>query len=294
MVNVAAYPILVDGVRLDTLAYGVTEHRVQVAAVRAGDLAVPGADGVVASVWDDSEPAYYGLTMQVRGRDDDGAVPGGSSAKAEFDKNLDEIIHLFRGSPHRLKTITQERPGGNRRALVKVVDVIAPDESNAWDAEVAVSCLIPGSYWEDEATADWSQAGAVSGTAYAVTTLAGATAPIHDGVILVTGPVTNPVVTDPYTGAQVSLAAAVPAGDAWRLNCATWSSRTGTGLTLASADTTGTDRTALTSFQGGSSRYLSMVPERTARNTRRVRLTLTGTGLTGATALAVRARRKYL
>ena len=295
MVNLSDYPVLVDDVRLDTLAYAVLEHRPQTAARVSGDLALPGVDGVVPSTWDDAEPSLYGLTILVRDRDVDGKVPAGQETSAVLERNLQEIVHLFAGSPHRLKTVKRKvtEGGAYQQAQVKVVDAIAPEPGDT-SGIVRVSMVIPGSYWEDVATADWSRVAPALGTAYDVTTLAGASAPIHDGIVLVTGPVANPVVTDPYTGALVRLNGTVPDGQAWRVNCATWASRLGAGLTLSSADTSGTDVRGLTTYSGGTARYLTMIPERTAVNTRRVRLSLSGSGNTATTAMAVRARRKYL
>lgn len=295
MVNLAQYPIIVDGVRLDTLAYGVTEHRPQVAATRPSDLIIPGADGVDPSLWDDTEPAYYGLTIHVRGRDDDGNLPGGQTSPLVLERNLDEILHLFRGSPHRLKDVRRQvaEDGTQRRALVKVQDVIEPEVSDL-SASVAVSMMIPSGVWEDVATADWSgTAGAASGTDQVITPLAGATAPIHDAILLVEGPAANPVLTDPYTGATVTLGYSLAAGEFWRLNVGTWSSRTGT-LTLASTDADGVDRAGVTFPSAGTARFLTLTPERTARDARRVRVRLSGSGFTAATRVSARARRKYL
>jgi hypothetical protein len=277
----------------------VLEHRPQVAAVRPGDLTVPGADGVIPSSWDDAEPSLYGLTLHVRGRDVDGLLPVGQQAPAVLERNLDTLMHLFRGSPHRLKTVQRVvgESGEARQFQGKVLDVIAPTVTGVeTDATVSVSFTIPSGYWEDLAPQEWNQFGAVPGTPYGVTTLAGATAPIHDGVIMVTGPLNGPAVRDLYTGARVSLGMDLPAGERWLINSGTWASRTAptAQVTLTSPDTIGVDRSALTSFQGGTTRYLTLTPEAISPGNRAVRLVLEGTGATIATGLHFRGRRRFL
>lgn len=288
-------PITVDGVRLDTLAYNVLAIQRGTARRRTADVELPGVDGVVPSLNDPLEAAGYGLQMLVRGTDADGLVPP-AGARTTFRNNLDELVHLF-GKRHALLDLRETVDTGvERRAWAKVVDTITPDANEAGSsAQFSVGMVLPYGVWEDVNTQDWNgTAGAASGTSQEVTTLQGATERILDAVILVTGPATNPRVTDPATGAYVQLNATLSGTQFWRVNVGTWATRYGTGLGLGSADTTGTDGQSLTVF-GGTRNQAAFLPLTPTRDTgaRRVRLALSGTGFTAATRLSVRARRKY-
>jgi hypothetical protein len=474
-------PILIDGVRLDTLAWNIAKINRSTAGRRSADVAVPGMDGVVPSLNDDLEPATFGLDMFVRGTDADGAVPTGGS-RAAFWANLDELVHLF-GKRHGLievreqtgpgtpstnlavnpgsEVVVQQWVGGGgngtivldtavkrsgaqssrvdwvtgtwgqafggppaggvipikpnttyvvsawiywasgarpsfncvaqgyvragtvlgvtalqlgqwgritctyktgpddtgliwygatsvasswhvddvlveegtslsdfwdgstvdttydyawvgtpgnsqstrtpkstRRAFAKVTDTLTPDVNAIGTAGTfTVALSVPAGCWEDPTSTDWFSSVLASGTAVEVTSLRGATERNQDGVILVTGPGNNPRVTDPSTGAYVQLNQNLAAGQAWRINLQTWDSRYGAGLTLASADGSGTDGAPSTVWGGASTvaAYTTLQPARTPGDpVRRTWLTLTVTGgLTSSTRLSVRARRKY-
>lgn len=202
--------------------------------------------------------------------------------------------YAWTGTAH--QSASTRTPLAMRRAWVKVSDTIDPELNESGAAgKFTVGMTIPAGVWEDAIAQDWTLAN--PGAAAEVTTLQGATERITDAIILVKGPVTSPRVTDPATGAYVELLGGVlGAADYWRINCATWATRFG-NLTLASADTAGNDGQHFT-FHGGTPNQASFLPLTPVRdsatgNVRRVRLTLTGGGKTAATALSVRARRKY-
>lgn len=92
----------------------------------------------------------------------------------------------------------------------------------------------------------------------------------------------------------IELGAALSSTQFWRFNSATWSSRYGTGLGLGSADTTGTDGRSITNVGGPSRAYgLPLTPVRDTA-ARRTRVTLSAaSGLTAASALSIRAARKF-
>jgi hypothetical protein len=293
MVNTSDQPITVDGVRLDTLAWNVEKVNRATAARRSADLDIPGLDGVVPSVNDPLEAGSFGLELFVRGSDVDGV----GLSKTTLWNNVDTLVHLF-GKRHSLVELVETVGASTRRAMAKVVDTIAPDVNDTGSvARFSVGFSIPAGCWEDTATADWTSGVIVSGTPQEVTTLQGATERNQDATLLVTGPITNPMVTDPATGAWVQLGAALTGTQFWRVNLATWSSRYGTGLGLGSADTTGTDAQDLTTYGGalGVTSFTTLTPVRTAGDpVRRTSLALSGTaGITSATRLSVRARRKY-
>ena len=127
-----------------------------------------------------------------------------------------------------------------------------------------------------------------------VDTLTGASAPVDDAVLLLTGPTTGPAkITDTATGSFVRLNEPIPAGSAWRVNVDTWETRVGPGLTLDSPDTAGTAKDAVTDQGGGYPRWLRLNPRRIG-GARRVQVKVDAPGMTAATALSIRARRAYL
>lgn len=289
-------PIAVDGVRLDTLAWNLTQINRAVASRRSGNTQVPGVDGVLPSFNDNLEPAQFGLEMFLKGTDADGLVPG-AGANDTLRSNLDELVHLF-GKRHALLEVTQQvNASETRRAWCKVTDTIEPAINQPGSAGTfTVGLEIVYGVWEDQATADWSGTlGAASGTVQEVTTLQGSTERTTDTVFLVTGPANNPRITDPSSGAYVQLNQSLSGAQLWRVNTATWATRYGSGLTLGSADTTGTDGASSTVF-GGSKNQAAFLPLVPVRDTglRRVKVALSGTGgFTGATRLTARTRRKY-
>lgn len=289
-------PITVDGVRLDTLAWNLRTVSKATASRRTRDLTLVGVDGVTPSLGDPLEPATLGLAMFVRGTDADGAVPG-VGARTAMQNNLDELIHLF-GKRHALLDVRQvvDGSGTERRTWAKVVDSIAPDLNEAGSAgEFTVGLSLPYGVWEDPATQDWTSGQIAAGVAQEVLTLRGATERNQEAIVLVQGPANNPRITDTGSGEWVQWNGSLAAADYWRVNLRTWASRVGPGLTLASADTAGTEAGATTTYGGGQARsaYLNLTPYRSGAN-RVTSLALSaGSGITAATRLSVRARRKF-
>lgn len=294
MVNTSTRPVTVDGVRLDTLAWNIEKIDRATASRRNGDYSTPLMDGSVAGLNDALEPSIFGLQMWLRGTDADGAVPVNGQTTT-LRENLDELLHLF-GKRHALIDLREKVDGigGERRCWAKVTEAIAPDINTAGSAAVfSVALTIPAGMWEEPDQRDWTQVAPI--TAAEVTTMQGSTERINDGVFLVKGPANTPRVMDPSTGMYVELGQNLAAGSYWRFSSGTWASRVGTGLTLGSMDTDGTDVSGVTGCGGPSRAYgLPLVPTRDT-GARRVTVTLTAASgiVNGTTQLSVRARRKY-
>lgn len=293
MATTSDRPISVDGERLDTLAWNIEKVNRSTAQRRSSDVSLPNLDGALPSLNDALEPVDFGLQMWLRGTDVDGAVPVAGS-RDTFRTNLDKLLHLF-GKRHALLEVTEQVSATEtRRALAKVSGQIAPDVNVTGSAGVfSVALSIPAGMWEDVAATDVTINAPV--TAAEPAGLFGGTERINDAIFLVTGPATTPRITDPTTGMWVELGTALAAGQFWRFNSATWSSRYGAGLGLGSADTTGTDGTGITAVGGPSRAYgLPLVPV-LASGSRRYRVTLTAASgiVNGTTKLSIRARRKY-
>ena len=306
MTYVSDHPLSVDGVRLDTLAWGIQASELKVGGLRAADDVLAGLDGEAASLNDAREPSTLTLSMFVRGTDEDGTVPADQDAQSQLRENLDTLLHLFAQSGRLIEVretvgaslvsadVEPDLDAAERSFYAKVADSIAPATEVGAVARFTVALRNPGCYWRDPAPADWTRTAPTTGTVYDVDTLTGSSAPVDDAVLLLAGPTTGPAtITDPATGAFVRLNEPVPAGSAWRVNVDTWETRVGPGLTLDSPDTAGTNRDAVTDQGGGYPRFLRLNPRRTG-GARRVQISVTAAGMTAATALSIRARRAYL
>lgn len=292
MVVYSPFPVTIDGTSLDTVAWNIEAKVRQLSGFRSADISLAGVDGEIPSLNDDLESTLFTLSMWVIGTDTSGLIPAGTPM-AQCRANVDTLSFLFR-KRHALIQVAEvvDNVGTQRMFYGKVVDAISPTIAAGGVGKFQVNIKVPDGMWQDMSTSDWTQTGVVSGTPYEVTTMLGATEHIADSTILVTGPATNPQVTDYGSAAYMRYNGVLAAGASWRVNNATWATRFGAGLTLSSADTTGTDAQATTVSGGGKSQFLRLVPTILTGN-RRVQLSLTGTGFTGATALSVRARRKY-
>lgn len=303
---VSDHPITVDGVRLDTLGYGIEGAALTIGGLRSGDQVLAGMDGVVASLEDAREPSIYALSMFVNGCDEDGLVPADRNRWGMLRQNLDMLLALFARTDALLDVrevvvgdpVTQDVQNAldapQRQAYAKVSDTLAPDLQPGAVARFTVALNFPSVFWQDVDAQVWAQAALVSGTTYAVPTLDGSSAPISDAVVCLTGPATSPVkVADANTGAFVRLNANVPAGQTWRVNTATWESRMGATLGPDSADTDGTDMAAATDSGGRYPSLLRLTPRPDA-GTRRVKMAVTAAGMAAASTLTVSARRKFL
>lgn len=298
MVNFSAHPISVDGIRLDTLAWGIETQTYSTGGLVAGDLALPGLDGTVPSMLDARSPSLLTIGMVVRGADADGRVPAGKTAVQTLRENLDTLLALF-GQTHRLLDVREvvdpaaSGTVGTRQAMAKVVDAFAPELSTGLSARMTVNLTIPGVYWRDVATQDWAQTAVKVATDYTIPVLARGSGPVLDAIVALTGPINDPAIVDVTSGHKVRLPGPLPAGQTWRLNVGTWESRTGTGLALASADTAGTSRAGDTETVGLAPYLLPLRPSVVA-GIPQTRVRLEGTGLTTATTLRTRTRRAYL
>lgn len=132
----------------------------------------------------------------------------------------------------------------------------------------------------------------VSGDTYTLAGLGVGSAPITDAVLRFTGPFTAVSATDPVSGTGVSWTGNVAAANYLFLHPATMKARTSNVATAWAAG--GTDVSgAMSRTPTGS---LQIWPRMAASDpsVRQARLTVTGTGFTGATALTVRAQPAYL
>lgn len=297
---VDATGITVDTVPLNTVAKAVETKtgRMKVAAARGANAVVAGRSG---SIWTPGKPSEEGrivLPMYVLGCDDDGLIPGGSSALKEFYKNKDLLQRVF-SKRYALLDVQQTQADGTvRQCYAEVTAEIDFEMFNEQDARVTYELLIPSVYWRDNA--DITQASSAitaSGTTFNLSSFLGGTAPMEEMTILLdvtAGTISNPRLTDPLTGYYVQLNATLDSAGTkrWRVNSATWGSRKGDNTLTTSADGTSTNAIGTTVRSGDNPRLLAVTPTATTGSSSLVLIWTGSTGSPSATVTAV-GRRKY-
>lgn len=198
-------------------------------------------------------------------------------------------------------SMSQRVPRTARRAFMKASDTIQPDLNQVGTvAQFAVGLTVPAGVWEDveptspDGTTPYFTIVPVTATVRETTTLAGATERITDALVVMKGPATTPRISDPSTGSYVQLNRNLSATEYWRVNCATWSTRVHTALSIPGTDADGVDVQALTTYGGtpNQAAFLTLTPVRD--NGRRVVYHVaTSTGFSAASRLYIYARRKF-
>lgn len=293
MVNTSVNPVTAvrGGVetRLDTLAYNIsTKGGIggSMAALRGSSAIAPGRSGSIYRRGRKREEGRAILSMWAQDTDVDGAY--GADSYSTWRANQDKLLMIFdtQNEQIELREYITPVPLGQslagkpyRRAMVEVRAAIDPEMVGRAFGEFKVECVINDVYWEDSALQSWiSPVGTSAVGTHNMTAFNGMTAPIEDAVITVTGPATNPKLTDPRTGHWVQLSEAVASAAVWTLDCKTWASSVG-----------GVSKTAKTTSSGPfSPRLFGVSP---ADGAPQVQFSATGAG-TG-TKVQVQARRKF-
>jgi len=277
--------ITINGVDLASLGITVTKESTihSLASMRGTDMQLPGTHGALTA----QDEEFYETGRLVLAMFMDG---GGN--KSTHDGKYDALMALLQGSLDIRKTMSD---GSIRQALCRQRAGIEPEHRpGAW-SKMTVPFEIPDVFWRDVTASTFSQTQPVSGTSYVMSNLAGSTAPIVDAKVLWTGPISNPAAQDPYSGSMITWQGTVAAGSQVRVDAATMTAVSGVGIGLTGA---GTDVSGnlVPSGPGSAWRLLSFRPEITGGDAtaRRVRVTVTGSGITSATNVQVSARRAFL
>jgi hypothetical protein len=187
-------------------------------------------------------------------------------------------------------------PAVDVSALAAEAKVVAASEPQVWlgaaRTRLSVVLRIPGAYWRDVAPVEWSTS--TLGAPVRVSTLDGATAPVLDAVLRVTGPATDLRVTDTATGGWVAYPGTLAAGRQLRVHCGRMDAHEAPGVTWEGTETNATGR-IVTGGPGSGFRFLALTPAAvTSAHDRGVWVLVEGTGTTEATLVELRARRAYL
>lgn len=287
MTNTTAELLTVDGVPLNTYAKNISTlaGRLRSAQLRTANIQLPMRNGQlrVPRKWYD--PVVLDLPMWVVGCDDNGNVPSGSNARIEFFKRIDELASLF-ASPD-LLTVRHTLPDGSiRECMAEMLQALdfstsAVTPKGLFDVQLTV----PDAFWRDIADKTNSITNPTLPYLFNLPNFAGATAPMDDLTITITGPVTNPRVEAYRNGAALGIpvwfqyTGTIASGQTLIVNCATWA-------------LSGTSAPVYSNFTHvGDARFLSVPPAPSA-GTPQVRFT--GTSTSAVTAISVVGRRKFL
>jgi hypothetical protein len=215
--------------------------------------------------------------MWVVGTDDNGAIPSGTE-RTWFYTRVDELTALF-DKPHGLLDIRHTLPDASiRQAFCECVGILDFTTQGANPiGKVQVELGIPGSYWQDVNNTAPAKNTTV-GSAWTFAT--GGTAPMDDATYTIDGPITNPRITDEYTGAYVQYNGALTAGQQLVLNASTFAV-TATGITPNLANLV---------MVGTAGRLMRLVPDASLR----YRPILSGSGTAAGVGLTIVGKRKFL
>ena len=288
-----AEPWLVDGMDIQSMAFGVETVDVTPPDLRGSHLSIPGMNGVYAQYNRSYEPGTIALKMWVLGCDVDGTLPGiRSSRRQMFERNVRMLFRLFgyQGNTVTLsKTIYGDYEGATpttvkARAIIDgftSLDTMAARQR----AELTVTMTLVDSFWSDvNTTTDSTDASATMPKPLALSDVG--TAPVDDSIITITGPITAPRVTCPASGSWIQYTGSVAAGQTLVID-------TGAGTAKLNGNTS-----VLSSVtHGGTARFM-VIPPRNSSLTGdtgfQTNLTLTGTGASSATKFSVAYNRKHL
>ena len=277
--------IVVNGLCLNTMAWNVTSKtgRFTVPVSRGEDITVPSATGRTFVPNKPLDAGLFTLSMFVLGCLPDGTIPPDN--QSEFVKNFEQILRQC-FNPHAPLTIYNWKPNGSVRmakgTLIGADNAIDPTMyMGGARGEMVLPFEILSGVWSDFFTTSiqGTPSASWSNQTLSLTPLADGTAYIEDAVITVTGPITNPVVSNSVTNTSVTLTGSVPAGQTWTIDCGAWTSVVNGSSVLQNTTHSGHSRFLL--IDAGS---LSGPPS----------VTLSGSGTTTATNLSITAARKHL
>jgi hypothetical protein len=201
-------------------------------------------------------------------------------ARQNFDSNLDSLSLLFQRRRNLATVLRLRSDGTTRKGYVTVASVNRPTLIPVTDASITVELTFPDPFWWD--SADTTLATLAAGFSGVVTALATATAPMNDMQFNITGPVTNPRVTDNESGSWFQYNGTVAAGKTLVVH------NTNMGI-----DDGGSGWSpALANMQhAGDGEWLVLYPSQVLGG---VNITFGGTSTSGATALALVGHKKFM
>ena len=284
---------IVDGVDIQSMAFGVTTVDSTPPDLRGGHLSIPGRNGVLPQFNRSYEPGSVTLKMWVLGCDVDGVVPGTRAGRRQlFERNLRALIRLF-GYQGSTVTLSRTLFGDyldssvpnkvTARAIVEGFTSIETMMARQ-RAEMTVALTLVDSFWSDlDKTTDSTTASATTPQTLNISNTG--TAPIDDSIITITGPITAPKITCAASGSWIQYNDALAAGQTLVIDSGNGTAKVGNTSVITKVAHGGTSRfMVIPPREGGSVTDLGFTPA----------LTMTGTSTSSATKFSVSYNRKHL
>lgn len=275
----ADYTWLLNGIDLDALSGRLAKATLwrPPIATRRNPITIPGEHGNL----DVGLPVFNEplLTIAMRAK---------GVGQAEAEEAVNAVAAMI---TQPTLTLTRVSGGVSASAVVKLVSA---DMDNAFvygvgSGPVAVFA-IPGVFFRSPVTTSAELAFQSNLVSAEVATLSGSTGPIIDAVVRISGPCTNPQITDPGTGTGLSWTGSITATQYLFIQPRPLRARVSTNA--EHWESGGTDVSATLGFPAAG--RLQLWPVVQAATVRRVRISATGSGKTSATKLTVRAKGAYL
>ncbi len=246
-------------------------------AVRRSPLVIPGVHGTVRGrlpVYDEPQ-----VTIAPKWR---------VANQAELEERVNQMQALL-GQP----TLTLSRVSGGveTSAAVELVSITPAEFVVADTATCTILLAVPGVFFRGAVATGTDLAFSANLTnAEPLAALSASTGPIGDAILRVTGPCTNPSISDPNTGTGMYYTGTVPAGQYLYLCARPMVARISTSA--AAWLSGGSDVSSLAGFPAAG--RLQLWPVVQSSTVRKILLSATGSSRTSATKLAIRGQAAYL
>jgi len=207
-----------------------------------------------------------------------GIMPATADAqRAYLDTNLDALNRIM-NRPNRLLDIRRTLSGGGvRQAMCEVVRGITPITIGLASSKVLYELTLPYSFWQDIANISSALYAPASG--FSLAEFVAATAPMNDLQFVITGPITNPRVTDQESGSWFQYTGTVAALQTLTVDAGLMTITGGGGMVPVMANMS----------HDGDARWICL-----NSSVLGLLLNFTGSATTAATKLQVIGKRKYL
>lgn len=273
----------IDGVPLSDPYRRWTVHRESQrrtpVAFRSVDVNVPGGDGNIPIYGEQVEATALALELNVYGSP----------------VQIEERVNFLRSLLGRTTGPLEVARRDGKVAAAKPAAISDPVMTDVY-ARLSITLSIPAGVWRGP-TATFTHPAPLSTAAANVTPLDGASRPITDSLILITGPATTPTVTDVATGSTLRYTGQVPAGQKLLIDTSQWRAALGSSVSWGSTGTNATASIVGTGPRSDTTLFpLTPIPGLTPGGdpTTAPAIAFTATGTTADTAVQIRARTSHL
>jgi len=235
----ATLALEIDGVNMRSQAWNVATltGRFSMPAARGDDLQLPGKSGYVFTANKPFDAGIGVLALWVTGANSDGTLPATQTLRQQQMRTNLATMQRFFTRRHRLSVIRATQPDGSiRQASVQFTDWGEPEvQAEGTRISWTIGFTIPGVFWRDESdTTQQTATGATLPKTLDLTSFANMTGVIEDAVFSVTGPITNPRITDRETGQYVEYIGTLASSSVWTVDAGAFTSVVGASSVLSS------------------------------------------------------------